>query len=369
MKDKSRVTGHGSRILIAGGGTGGHLFPAIAVAEELSSSHPEIRLAFVGTARGLEARVIPLTMWELITMSVPSFKGMGLMFKIKTVLSMPYVLLQAVSIIMKHKPSLVIGVGGYSAGPITLMAALMLIPTVAMEQNAIPGITNRILGRFVKKVFVMFEGSAKYFPKKKVMVLGNPVRKKIIDVAAHKPVNRRGFTLLIFGGSQGARSINQKMVEALNYLTEEKDDLTIIHQIGRAEDVERFSAIYKAKGFRAEVYHFIEDMGKAYSSADLVLCRSGATSVAELSVAGKPSMFIPFPYAADNHQEANAKELVDVGGAVMLLDKEVTGELLAEKIKDLLGDPLKLDAMSQAMKRFGKPDAAKNIVNECLKYV
>lgn len=356
-------------ILIAGGGTGGHLFPAIAVAEEISISHPQDKVTFVGTAKGLETRIIPLTMWELITMDVPTFKGMGMLRKIKTIFSMPSAFLQAFKILRRTRPSIVIGVGGYAAGPLTLAAALIGIPTVAMEQNAIPGITNRILGHFVKKIFVMFAESAKYFPKRKVVAAGNPVRRKIREAAVHKQVKRNGFTLLVFGGSQGAKTINEKMTDALKYLEDVKDDLTIIHQIGRAEDTERFQAIYRAKGFRAEIYHFIEDMGKMYSLADLVICRAGATSVAELSVAGKPAIFIPYPYAADNHQEANAKVLVEHGGAIMIRDNELTGKILAGEIKKLLENPLKLVSMAEGMRRFGKPGAAAEIINECMKLI
>lgn len=349
-------------VLIAGGGTGGHLFPAIAVAEEFSSICPSAKITFVGTSKGLESRIIPLTMWELITMSVPSFKGTGLLGKLKTLLFMPYSIIQSFLILRRTRPSLVMSVGGYAAGPVTLVASLIGIPTVALEQNAIPGVTNRILGRFVKKVFVMFAGSAPYFPKGKVVVSGNPVRRKIRDASSRKPVKRKGFTLLVFGGSQGARTINENMASALEYLEDLKDDLNIVHQIGRNDDIERFKAVYRSKGFKAEVYHFIEDMGKFYSQADLVVCRAGATSVAELSVAAKPAIFIPYPYAADNHQEANARALVDAGGAVMIRDRELTGELLASEIKRLIDDPLRLAAMSEGMRRFGRPDAAGEIV-------
>lgn len=357
------------RFLIAGGGTGGHLFPAIAVAEELASSYPDVKVTFVGTSKGLESRIIPLTMWDLILMDVPSFKGVGLFRKIRTILAMPGALFQGWKILRRVKPDIVISVGGYAAGPLTLVAALTRRKTVAMEQNSVPGITNRILGKFVKKVFVTFAESEKYFSKKKVVFSGNPVRKKIIESASHKPAKRHGLTLLVFGGSQGARTINEKMLESLSQLSEAKDDFHIIHQIGRLEDTERFNAVYKAKGFSAEVYHFIEDMGKIYSLADLVVCRAGATSIAELTVSGKPAILIPYPYAADNHQVSNAKELVDLGGAIMIEDKDLTGEILGSEIKNLLEDPLRLSAMGDAMKKFGKPNAAKEIVSECIKLI
>jgi len=356
-------------ILIAGGGTGGHLFPAIAVAEEINSSYPNAKVTFVGTAAGLEARVIPLTMWELVTIDAPRLKGMGMLRKLSTFAMMPLVLLKAMKIVKRARPDIVISVGGYAAGPVTLVAALKGIPTVAMEQNAVPGLTNRILGRFVKKIFVMFPESCGFFPAKKTVIAGNPVRKKIRDVLEHRSAKKRGFTVLVFGGSQGAKAINERMLSALQYLSEAKEDLHIIHQVGRAADTERISAAYRAQGFSAEVYHFIEDMGKVYAQADMVVARAGATTCAELTVAGLPAMFIPYPYAADNHQEANARALVKQGGAIMIRESELTSELLAREIIGLMEEPLKLVSMSQAMRAYGRPEAAERIVRESLMLV
>jgi len=357
------------RILIAGGGTGGHLFPAIAVAEEIASIRPDAEVTFVGTESGLEARVIPLTMWNLVTLPMPRLKGMGFLRMVMTVFIMPITLFRAVKVLGKIRPDLVISVGGYAAGPVTLMAAIKRIPTVAMEQNAIPGMTNRILGKFVKKVFVMFPESSGFFPEGKVVVAGNPVRKKIIDSIAHRAAKKRGFTVLVFGGSQGAKAINEKVLSALQYLGDVRDDIHVIHQVGRMADTEKISAVYRAKGFSAEVYHFIEDMGKVYAQADMVIARAGATSCAELTAAGIPSIFIPYPYAADNHQEANAKALVKQGGAIMIRESELTSEILAKEIIGLMDEPLKLSAMSQAMRAYGRPEAAERIVRESLRLV
>jgi UDP-N-acetylglucosamine--N-acetylmuramyl-(pentapeptide) pyrophosphoryl-undecaprenol N-acetylglucosamine transferase len=308
-------------------------------------------------------------MWNLAIMNVQSFKGLGFIRKLKSVFSMPSAIIQSFIMLHKTKPDMVISVGGYVAGPITFVAAVFGIPTVAMEQNAIAGITTRILGKFVKKVFVTFPESLKYFSKNKVVVVGNPVRKKIREVVEHGQQKKHGFTILIFGGSQGAKTINEKMIEALPHLADISEDVKIIHQVGRLEDIERYSAAYRARGFKAEVYHFIEDMGKAYSQSDLVICRAGATSVAELTVAAKPAILIPYPFAADNHQEANALALVENGAAIMVRDKELTGEDLAAIIKSIFDDPLKLTSMSEEMRRLGKPDAAKTIVDECVKLV
>lgn len=355
------------KVLIAGGGTGGHLFPAIAVAEQFSSFCPSPKITFVGTAKGLEAKIIPLTMWDLILMKVPSLKGAGFFRMIKAVLAMPFAMIEASKILLKVAPDVVISVGGYSAGPITLVAALFGKKTVLMEQNAIPGITNKILGHFVKKVFLTFVESERYFSKNKIVLSGNPVRRKILEAAGHKQVKNSKFTVLVFGGSQGARSINEGMMNALRSLEDSKDDIHIIHQIGRVEDIERYSAMYRAKGFSAEVYHFIEDMAKVYSKVDLVICRAGATSIAELSVMGKPAILIPYPFAADNHQEANARALVEIGAASLILNSELNSELLANEIRLLIEEPLRLAAMSASMRAFGKPDAAKVIVNECMR--
>jgi UDP-N-acetylglucosamine--N-acetylmuramyl-(pentapeptide) pyrophosphoryl-undecaprenol N-acetylglucosamine transferase len=357
------------KILIAGGGTGGHLFPAIAVAEEFDARSPDARITFAGTARGLEARIIPHTKWNLILMNVPSIKGMGPLSKLKSLLYMPLALIRALFIVSKVGPDIVVSVGGYSAGPVTLAASLIGKRAVAMEQNAVAGLTNRILGRFVKKVFVTFPESAGYFPRKKVIVSGNPVRRKIKELLKAKPARRRGFNILVFGGSQGARTINEKMLDTLNYLAEVRDDIHIVHQVGRAEDIERFSAAYRAKGFSAEAYHFIEDMGRAYSTADLVICRAGSTSLAELTVVGRPAILVPYPYAADNHQEANAASFADDGAAIMIKNGELTGELLAEHIRGLIEEPLKLASMAEAMRRRARPDAACEIVNECMRLV
>lgn len=358
------------RIIIAGGGTGGHLFPAIAVAEEFTKMVPNAKISFVGTASGLEAKIIPHTMWDLVQINdlAFKFKGAKLFNKLKTLVMMPVIFVQALIILQKKKPNLVISVGGYAAGPLTLVAAVFGIPTVAMEQNAIPGFTNRILGRFVKKIFLTFDESAKYFAKKKVVISGNPVRLKIKETIDN-PVRKKEFKILIFGGSQGAKVINEKMIEALDHLLEMKDEIRIIHQIGKLGDTERFLAAYRARGFAAEVHHFIEDMGKAYANSDLVICRAGATSIAELTVIGKPAILIPYPFAADNHQVANAKTLEKTGGAIMILNSDLTGELLARHISKLFDEPLRLEAMGAAMKRWGKPDAASVIVRECMKLV
>lgn len=356
-------------VLIAGGGTGGHLFPAIAVAEEFTSRDGNTKITFIGTERGLESRIIPHTMWELVTMNVPSLKGRGLFAKIKAILMLPLALFQAWMIIRRLLPDMVIGVGGYSAGPATLVASILNVPSFAMEQNAIPGLTNRILGHFVRKVFATFDESAGYFSKKKVIVSGNPVRKKIRESITHRPIKREGFTILAFGGSQGAKAINEKMIESLPYLSDIREDIRIIHQVGRSAELEYFSAAYRARGFSAEVYHFIEDMGKMYSLADLVVCRAGSSSISELTTAGRPAVLVPFPYAADNHQEANARTLAEAGGAVIILERELTGEALAGEIRGFFDEPLKLASMSEAMKKMARPNAAAMIVDECLKYV
>lgn len=349
-------------ILLAGGGTGGHLFPAIALAEEINERYPGTKIGFVGTRQGLEARVIPLTPWDLFLMDVPQLKGMGLIRKITTIALIPYLIVSALRALGKIKPDIVIGVGGYASGPIVIAAYLRRIPAVTLEQNVIPGMTNRLLKRFVKRVFVMFPESARFF--KNAVVTGNPVRKRITTV---KPIRRDGVVLLVFGGSQGAAAINKAMLEVLPQLEEIREDIHVVHQVGRSADINEILASYHARGFSAEVHSFIEDMGRYYAMADLVVARAGATSIAELMMCGKPAILIPYPYAADNHQEANARVVEEAGGAVVVLEGEISS--LGERIKELISDPQGLAAMGDAMRAMARPEAARIIVEECWKLI
>jgi UDP-N-acetylglucosamine--N-acetylmuramyl-(pentapeptide) pyrophosphoryl-undecaprenol N-acetylglucosamine transferase len=350
------------KVLIAGGGTGGHLFPGIALAEELVTRHHANEVVFVGTERGLEARVVPREGYPLETIRAQGLKGKGLGGLLKGLWALPMSFVESVRILRKHKPDVVVGVGGYASGPVVLAAWLLGIPTAVQEQNALPGLTNKVLGRFVRVVFTAFEEAGRFFPSRKVQLIGNPIRRKLMDNYLLSHVAHERFTLLVFGGSLGARGINQRMLEALDSLQDVKEQLHIVHQTGKS-DLESVRRGYEEKGFRAEVVEFIEDMSGAYAKAELVICRAGATTLAELMVAKKASILIPFPYATDNHQEVNARALVDAGAALMFRESELTGQQLAEQIRALKDDPARLRKMEKRAALQGRPEAAKELAD------
>lgn len=350
------------RVLIAGGGTGGHLFPGIALAEEVVTRHPQNDAIFVGTARGLEARVVPQYGFVFEAIKSRGLKGMGLFKLLVALLLLPFSFFSAMGLLLKYRPDVVVGVGGYSSGPVVLSAWLMRIPTAIQEQNALPGFTNKVLGRFVKAIFVSFKESMGAFPSKRTFLLGNPIRRGLLENFLRPKTPHERFTLLIFGGSLGARGINTRVLEALPFLTDIKDEFRIIHQTGK-DDVELIEQGYAAHHFAAEVREFIDDMASAYLGADLVLCRAGATTLAELSVCKKPSILVPFPHATDDHQTVNAQALVNAGAAVMFQEPELTGEKLAAAIRELKGDPSRLAKMEKAAGNLGRPEAAREIAD------
>jgi UDP-N-acetylglucosamine--N-acetylmuramyl-(pentapeptide) pyrophosphoryl-undecaprenol N-acetylglucosamine transferase len=350
------------KVLIAGGGTGGHLYPGIALAEEVVTRHHANQVVFVGTERGLEARVVPREGYPLETIRAQGLKGKGLVGLLKGLWALPMSFVESVRILRKHKPDVVVGVGGYASGPVVLAAWLLGIPTAVQEQNALPGLTNKILGRFARVVFTAFEEAARFFPSRKVQLIGNPIRRKLMDNYLRSHVAHERFCVLVFGGSLGARGINQRMLEALDSLQDLKDQLHIVHQTGK-NDVEAVRRGYEEKGFRAEVVEFIEDMSSAYARAELVICRAGATTLAELMVAKKASILIPFPHATDNHQEVNARALVQSGAALMFREAELTGQALAENIRALKEDPARRRQMEKRAALLGRPEAAKELAD------
>ncbi len=350
------------KVLIAGGGTGGHLFPGIALAEEVVTRHHANAVVFVGTERGLEARVVPREGYPLETIRAQGLKGKGLVGLLKGLWALPMSFVESVRILRKHKPDVVVGVGGYASGPVVLAAWLLGVPTAVQEQNALPGLTNKLLGRFVRVVFTAFEGAGRFFPSRKVQLIGNPIRRKLMDNYLRSYVAHEGFTLLVFGGSLGARGINQRMLEALDHLQDVKEQIHIVHQTGK-NDLEAVRRGYEEKGFHAEVVEFIEDMSGAYAKAELVICRAGATTLAELMVAKKASILVPFPYATDNHQEVNAQALVNAGAALMFRESELTGQKLAEQIRSLKDDPERRRRMEKQAALLGRPEAAKELAD------
>ncbi len=356
------------RMLVAGGGTGGHVFPGIALAEEVVTRHPANDVVFVGTARGLEATVVPQAGFPIELIDVKGLKGKGLLGTLKNLLLLPLAFVQSFAVLRKWRPDVVVGVGGYASGPVVLVAWLMRIPTAVQEQNAIAGFTNRVLGRFVEAAFTAFPEAVRQFPRRKVFQLGNPIRKTLMDNYMMPGAHHEQPRLLVFGGSQGAHALNMRVLESLPHLADLRERLRITHQTG-AKDREYVEKGYRAVGFAADVREFISDMSAAYAGADLVVCRAGATTLAELTVCKKPSILVPFPFAADNHQVQNALSLVSAGAAVMIEEKDLTGEVLAQEIRAVLSSPERLEKMARAAGRLGSPQAAKEITDVCTELV
>ncbi|MEE9911860.1 MAG: undecaprenyldiphospho-muramoylpentapeptide beta-N-acetylglucosaminyltransferase [Deltaproteobacteria bacterium] len=353
------------RIVIAGGGTGGHLFPGIAIAEEFLKRDPQGRVTFIGTRRGIEHRLLGQLGYELREIDVEGLMGRGVKALIKGVYAIPNSMRQSWRILSDFRPDVVIGVGGYASGPAVIVAWLAGIPTAIAEQNALAGNTNRILGKFVKKVFLTYDQSKSQFAAAKVLVTGNPVRAAFaagLDQAKEKTAGRQ---ILIFGGSQGAAAINKTVVAMMPFLQQRKDRVRILHQTGE-RDLEMVRAAYAQHGLVAEVSPFIVDMVSAYSAADLIICRAGATSLAEITAAGKASILIPFPWAANDHQTMNARAMVDAGAAAMIRESDLTPEKLYSTVEVLLADDQKLRAMEIQSKALGRLDAAAKIVDACM---
>ena len=356
------------RIIIAGGGTGGHLFPGIAIAEEFLKRDGDTKILFIGTQRGIEGKLLGQLGYELGTIDVEGVKGRGLEALLKGAYQIPQSMWQSSRILRQFRPQIAIGVGGYASGPAILTACLMRIPAVIAEQNAVPGITNRILGKFVNKVFVTYGQTKDWFSRSKVMVSGNPVRSALTVVRDKKKEKSDIWNLLIFGGSQGAAAINKSVVEMLPLLEPLKNKLRVLHQSG-VRELEAVRQAYRQYGISADVTSFIEDMAGAYAEADLIICRAGATSLAEITAAGKVPVLIPFPWAANDHQTKNAEALAAAGAAIMINERELSGSRLFGVIESLLTNENKLREMSQKSASLGNIRAAANIVDACMELI
>ena len=356
------------RIVIAGGGTGGHLFPGIAIAAEFLKRDPQSRVIFVGTKKGIEHRLLGPLGYELKEIDVEGLKGRGLMALIKGLWAIPNSMWQSIRILKDFHPDVVIGVGGYASGPAVMAAWLMGIPTAIAEQNALAGNTNRILGKFVHKVFLTYEQSKNPFAAQKVQVTGNPVRAAFASGLSENRRAKQSRQILIFGGSQGAAAINKTVLAMLPLMQKMKDKVQIVHQTGE-HDLDGVRQAYVQHGIDAQVSPFIVDMASAYAACDLIICRAGATSLAEITVAGKASILIPFPFAANDHQTLNAQAMVEAGAAAMIRESDLTAEKLFSQVENLLGDDQKLRDMEVKSKKLGRPDAAANIVDACMQLV
>jgi UDP-N-acetylglucosamine--N-acetylmuramyl-(pentapeptide) pyrophosphoryl-undecaprenol N-acetylglucosamine transferase len=364
------MAGRPLTIVIAGGGTGGHLYPGIAVARELLARRSDARVSFAGTAKGIESRVLPREGFALDLIRSGGLKGKSLADRLRGAWLLPHGVFDSWRIVSRRQPDLVIGVGGYSAGPVVLVAALRGIPTMLLEQNAVPGLTNRLLARVVRAAAVTFESTRDFFGAK-AFISGNPVRPEFFRAA--ESLQESGpdaaiTRILVFGGSQGAHAINVAMVEAAPELAAGGSPLHVTHQTGD-RDVAMVRAAYERAGLPSVVEPFLYDMGRQLGDADLVVCRAGATTLAEITAAGKPAILIPLPTATDDHQRKNAEALAAGGAAEMLLQQETTGHVLAGQVLGLVADPQRRQRIAAAARRWARPHAARVIVDRALELV
>ena len=355
----------GRGVVIAGGGTGGHLFPGLALADALAARGLEV--TFVGTAGGIEARIVPESGYPLHLLPGQQLRGGGASRAAKGLATAIAGTVRGLRLLGALRPVLVAGVGGYASVAVVLAARLRRIPTVLLEQNVIPGAANRTLARFARRVCVGFAESVPYFPAGRAIHTGNPVRADLLRRAVRAPgAERTRLGLLVFGGSAGARQVNRATLEALRVLGANAQALDILHQTGTA-DLDEVRSGYTALGLPARVEPFIADMGAAYAGADVVVARAGAMSCAEITAIGLPAILVPYPHAADDHQRANAEVLVRAGAAVMILDRELGGAALADALGALVRDPERRARMATRARAFGIPDAAERVAAECMR--
>jgi len=357
------------RVVIAGGGTGGHLFPGIAIAEEVLSRNDRSDVLFIGTGNAFEQSVLGQKGFKLAAITIQGLKNRGIVNQVKALMMMPASLVASGSILKAFGPDLVLGVGGYSAGPVVAAAWLKGIKTALQEQNILPGITNRWLSRITDRLYLSFTGTRGMEHAKRALVTGNPVRQEfLVALSSRQQASEAAlkatapFTVLIAGGSQGAHAINQAMQSAMEHLSE-SGCCHFIHQTG-ADDEEMMKASYANSNAGNTVKAFFKDMARQYQAADLVVCRAGATTVAEVTALGKPVIFIPFPYAADDHQRLNAESLVQEGASEMILEQELNGNMLAQRIEYYAGAPEELARMGARAALLGRPHAARAIVED-----
>jgi UDP-N-acetylglucosamine--N-acetylmuramyl-(pentapeptide) pyrophosphoryl-undecaprenol N-acetylglucosamine transferase len=348
------------KAILAGGGTGGHVIPALAIANELRDRHAA-EIVFIGTSRGIETRLVPQAGYRLEMVQVGALKNVSLMTRVKTLFDLPRAILACRSFYRAFKPDVVIGVGGYASGPAMMAAGLSGIPSVIFEPNYVPGFANKMAAKTAKAACVQFQDTCQFF--RNCEVTGVPVRKAFFEIKPRVAGARQ--SLLVFGGSQGARAINQAVVAALLMLKSRLPELQIVHQTGQKE-LDSVVSGYTSAGVAAEVKPFIDDMPRAFEGADLIVCRSGASTVAEITAAGKPAIFIPFPRAADDHQTKNAEAISNAGGAVLMKESELTPEKLAATIAELFANRTKLAEMAAKAKAMSHKDAAGRVAERAV---
>jgi len=341
------------RAILAGGGTGGHVIPALAIAQQLQKDY-KAEILFIGTARGIENRLVPAAGFPLRLVQVGALKNVSLATRLRTFSDLPRSVWESRRIFRQFSPDVVIGVGGYASGPGMLAAVLMRIPTLVFEPNFVPGFANRVVARFVSAAAVHFEETGRYF--RHCEVTGVPVREAFFQISGEPATPK----VLVFGGSQGAHAINQVMMESAGEMLARVPGLKIVHQTGE-RDFSDAQAAYANLGGAVEAHRFIDDMPGAFAKANLLICRSGASTVAEITAAGKPAVFVPFPRAADDHQKRNAEALERAGAAVMLEETKLNRETLLATVTSLLSNPSRLRDMEEAARKLSHLHAARDI--------
>lgn len=349
----------GPRIVVAGGGTGGHLFPGIAIAEAFQERYSQCAVCFISVGTRIERDALRLAGFPLRFIRSKGLKGKGFVSQLRSLAEIPVGIAQSIGILMEFRPDVVIGVGGYASGPVCLAAWLLGIPLVLHEQNRECGMTNRLLKPIARRLYLSFPFSDKSCSR--IRLTGNPVRRGFLQGNGKGGTNS-DFTVLVCGGSQGAHAINQAVLDAMDRIG---DRIRLIHQTGILDET-HVKAHYCQTRLRVTVSAFITDMAAAYAASDLVVCRAGATTIAEMTVSGKPAIFIPFPHATGDHQTANAMALVDAGAAECIPEKALSGEKLAQRIVYLMEHPETLEAMASASRRLGRPEAARVIVDDVM---
>ena len=338
-----------NKIMIVAGGTGGHVFTGVAVAESILSRN-DCEIVFVGTNRGLEAQVCNSLGWKLIIVKSAQLNGKKIVYKIWSLVKIFMSIFSSIRMVHSEKPSVLVSIGGYASGPVSVAARILRIPIILIEPNSVPGMANRMAGRFARLICIAFDCAAKYFDARKVVKTGIPVRNAVLNITRNKNDSGK-LTIFIFGGSQGAKKINEAVLSAVKKIKDNLQNVSIIHQVGSCDDVMRFEMEYKKCGINASVFNFSDDIWKCYQNADFVISRAGAATVAELSAISMPSLLIPYPHASYDHQMSNAMEIARIGGAIVVEDGECDGDKIASIINEFIKDRSQIEVMSNSLRQ------------------
>ncbi|MBD3182622.1 undecaprenyldiphospho-muramoylpentapeptide beta-N-acetylglucosaminyltransferase [Candidatus Poribacteria bacterium] len=356
-------------VIVSGGGTGGHIYPAIAIAKEIIQMENRARIVYIGGKDRREERIVPNFGFEFISVPVESFPRSLSARWFKVAYKVPAGFIKSMFVLKELSPSVAVGTGGYVCGPVMLASALRGIPTMIQEQNAFPGLTNRILARWVDEIHVPYEKAAEFFPEEKVRITANPVRPGMAEVKDGREkfgLSMDKTTVSFVGGSQGAHSINMAMVDALKYMEDLANELQMIHQTGTS-DYETVKKAYDDSPFQGVVQPYFDNIEYLYSATDLIVCRSGAMTLSEITTCGLPAILVPYPYHKDNHQKFNAEALEQKGAAIMMLDQELTGNSLSQAIRKIIKDKNRLADMTEKSHLQGQPGAAKILAEAALR--